>query len=768
MKHSLRRIFACALATIAGALAVLQPGCSTADRFNDPSRTGYDEHNAAGSAGALSLPPLAGMPLLEGPFDEVWVISRNHASGAGASVGTTSAVSSHSTVVPGTGSLLALDDSARHSNAAPSIEQAHRAFPLERTTVRADLAGPVATVSVAQRFRNPFPEKIEAVYVFPLPHDAAVNDFVLTVGERRIRGVIRDREEAQAIYVQARGAGLVASLLEQERANIFQERVANIEPGKTIEVTLQFVNALSYERDAWEWRFPMVVAPRFNPPYGADRLPALPVGAVAASGGMASIPGTPIEYLRDGERSGADIDLEVRLDAGAPIRTLECSTHAIDVVERGDRTASLRLAARDRIPNRDFVLRYGTAGSTPSHAFVTDGAPRDGALLLSIIPPAGALSTTRVPLEVVLIVDTSGSMTGRPFEQAMEAANAALGRLGPDDRFQIVTFSNSGQSWRPGMVRADAATVAEARRWLAGLSAGGGTMMLEGLRTALALPHDAERVRTLVFITDALLSNEDEILRAIHDAAAKDRVFALGVGASVNWALLDAMARVGGGAVAALSLDERATPCMERFIERIGGPSIHSIRLTFEGGAVREVVPSRLPDLIPGSPITVAARFDGAPPTRATLTGWIGGQAICVPLDLAASSAANTGRNEGVQRIWARQRIAELSRESTWGDARACGSEIRRIALANNLVSPWTSFVAVDASAVTAGSGGTTVIQPARMPRGMRYDTTVAPAPPPGGWPQGPPIAEAQGAPGAHGAHGGHGDRGTSADAATR
>lgn len=740
-----------------GGCATYSSDSSESDTFLDPGRAGYYEYVPPGSAAPRNAAATGArlgdsLPILEGPFDEVWVISRTHPQAQVRTPAPPSHGGSDSgDSLPGTGSLLVADD-AWSAGGAPGVaprsgsSAAPRAFPLERTTVRADLAGPIASVRVGQRFHNPYSEKIEAVYVFPLPHDAAVDDFVLTIGDRKVRGVIRDREQAQQIYDQAKSAGYVASLLDQERSNIFMERVANIEPGKSIEVTLHFVNTLAYENDAWEWRFPMVVAPRFNPPYAPAPITALPVGGTAAGGGGATAGGggalasngpahparggaTTIEYLKNGERSGAEVDLEVHVEAGAKIRSLESTSHELDVIERLESTARLKLAARDRIPNRDFVLRYSTAGSAPSHAFVTDGSSSDGTMLLTILPPIGVRDVSRVPVEIVFILDTSGSMSGRPFDQLRDAVTAALDRLRPEDRFQIVTFSNTAQSWGSGMCPATKDAVQAARRWVSGLRAEGGTMMIEGLRAALALPHDQNSVRTLVFITDGLLSNESEILREIHHAASRDRVFALGVGSSVNWALLDGMGRVGNGAVAALSLEERADQCMERFIERVSRPVVHSMRIRFEGGGgAAEVVPDRLPDLVPGAPVTVAARFSGSPPAHATLTGWMNGRAFTTPLALAGSARSN----EGVRSIWARQKIAELSREAAWNDTAACVSSIRQLALANNLVSPLTSFVAVDASAMTGGSSGVTVVQPVSMPQGIRYETTVggtAPSP---------------------------------------
>ena len=138
--------------------------------------------------------------------------------------------------------------------------------PLKHTDVKANVAGYVATVDVTQQFQNPYDGKIEAVYVFPLPHNGAVDEFVMTVGERRIRGIIREREEAKQVYEQAKGQGYVASLLEQDRPNVFTQKVANVEPGKRIDVSVRYFHTLSYADGWYEWVFPMVVGPRFNPP----------------------------------------------------------------------------------------------------------------------------------------------------------------------------------------------------------------------------------------------------------------------------------------------------------------------------------------------------------------------------------------------------------------------------------------------------------------------------------------------------------------------
>lgn len=637
------------------------------------------------------------IPLINGPFDEVWVIARVDQG--------QQAPQASDVELPGTGSLISRD--------------LRRAFPLERTTVRADVTGPIASVNVSQRFSNPYAERIEAVYVFPLPHDAAVHDFVLEIGSRRIRGVIREREEARAVYEDARAQGLVASLLEQQRANIFRESVANIEPGKTVDVSLTFVNTSEYREGAWEWRFPMVVGPRYNP-VGASS----PVVAVPVNGGSAqSTHVTTTQYLAPGERSGADIDLQVELDAGARLTKLESPTHAIQVADRRGSRARVRLSSNDRIPNKDFVLRYATAGSEPSHAYVMHPgtAACDGALALTVMPPVQVSDGPRAPLEIIFVVDTSGSMDGRPIEQARNAICAALRQLTPADTFNIITFNDSTSNWARGMHSATPGNVANAISFVQKLQAAGGTVLEKGMRAALAVPHRTGAVRCLLFATDGFISNEDEILKAFHDSGSRDRVFALGVGTSVNWLLLNNMARVGHGAVASLGLNDDAAAVTTRFVDRIKAPVMHTLSVTFEGAQVYDMVPSRLDDVVGDKPVTLMARFNGPAPTRAVVTGFVGGQPVRIPLDLTASDQ----QHAAIPVIWARQRIAELSIQALWEDAHECRHAILRTALENNLMSPFTSFVVVDASRVTAGNGGVTVQQPVPMPEGVRYDTTV-------------------------------------------
>jgi Ca-activated chloride channel family protein len=300
------------------------------------------------------------------------------------------------------------------------------ACPLKHTDVKAEISGFLARVVATQEFENPFKEKIEAVYTFPLPQNAAVDDMTMLVGDRTVRGKILPREEAQAVYDAAKSKGQTASLLNQERPNIFTQSVANILPGEQIKITISYVETLKYEDGSYEFVFPMVVGPRYIPGSTAgakgngfsadtDRVPdASLITPRPASAGM---------------RAGHDISLEVTLDAGVPIDALNSKTHEIDVERPDDHRARLSLKNNAEIPNKDFVLRYDVAGKKIEDALLTHTAEKGGFFTLILQPPERVAVEDVMPKELVFVLDTSGSMGGFPIEKAKETMKLALDNL---------------------------------------------------------------------------------------------------------------------------------------------------------------------------------------------------------------------------------------------------------------------------------------------------------------------------------------------------
>lgn len=665
----------------------------------DPGITGLSAGLARGRArfaDGTCLPPIG---------EEVWVIQRP---------GTPRPARADD--VPGCGSLMTV---------LPDAPTQQVPVPLEHTDVNASIVGAIGSVEVTQRFANPFASKIEAVYVFPLPENAAVNEFLMTVGDRRIRGIIRERQEAQRIYAEARAQGYVASLLTQERPNIFTQKVANIEPGKRIDISIRYFHTMAYTDGSFEFVFPMVVGPRFNPPGRIDTVTAAPAGSPMPAPGAGS---TQVQYLPPSVRSGHDIGLRVSIDTGgAPLATIECNSHVVRVERPSGDTpgrALVTLSTSDSIPNKDFVLRYALAGDAVRTSAVAARGATGNFFSMMLVPPASLESVRRRPLEMVFVLDCSGSMAGEPLAQAKQAIARALRRLGPDDTFQVIRFSNNATTLGPAPIAATPENVRRGLDYLEALNSEGGTMMIEGVRAALAFPHDPARYRFVCFLTDGFIGNEDEILAEIPRSLGATRIFSFGIGSSVNRYLMDSMARVGRGAVSYVAAGDSSTQIMDDFMERIEHAPMTDITLELVGMGAAEVYPSRVPDLFAGRPLMIAGRFNGEPGT-VRVSGNVAGERVVIDVPVRMTAGTTEATPAALAAVWARHKIATLSdAANVSGPAEVAGS-IRQVALEYGLMSPYTAFLAVDSSERTEGTYGTTVPVPVPVPQGVRYDTTV-------------------------------------------
>ena len=658
------------------------------------------------SADPVALPAVA-------PGEELWIIATPGQTGDDAVEidDPTEIEDTH----PGAGALLATVISDDGDIAGEPVEVP---LPLTHTAVHAQLVGYVGTVDVTQQFENPFDEKIEAVYLFPLPEKAAVSEFVMTIGERRIRGILRERAEAEAIYREARAQGYQASLLTQHRPNIFEQKVANIEPGNRIDVNIRYFHTLAY-RDGWySFVFPTVVGPRYNPPGFTDPVQALPRSHYEP------VPqGAGVRYLRPEERSGHDISITVELDAGVAIEAMEAS-HRINESRTDSGTTSIELANQATIPNRDFVLDFKVTGERIKANLLTymDREKGQGYFTMMLYPPSDLEDLRRHPVEMVFVVDSSGSMEGEPITQAKEAILEALDLLEPTDTFQVIRFSTDASQFGQNPVPATRDNIARAKRYVRGLHADGGTEMNEGIRAALGFAHDPGRLRFVTFLTDGYIGNEIEILGEIHNLLGESRIFSFGVGDSVNRYLLERMAVIGRGAVAFLGLDDSGGEVMKLFFDRVSHPALSHLEIDWGDMHVTDVYPSRLPDLFVGRPIVVTGKYLGEP-GQPMVHGHAGGESLAFALPRDAREDAHAF----IPIIWARLRIADLVDQQAWvhDPYNELARAIKETALEYGLMSDYTAFVAVDANGRTAGGRGTTVYQAVPVPEGVRYQTTV-------------------------------------------
>ena len=592
--------------------------------------------------------------------------------------------------------------------------------PLKHTDVKAQISGFLSRVTVTQEFENPFKEKIEAVYTFPLPQNAAVDDMTMLVGDRTVRGKILRREEAQAVYEAAKNNGQTASLLEQERPNIFTQSVANILPGEQIKITISYVETLKYEDGSYEFVFPMVVGPRYVP------------GNATGAQGNGFAPDT--DRVPDasritpqpppaGMRAGHDISIDIILDAGVPIDGLNAKTHEV-LLERPDvRRAHISLKDQETIPNKDFILRYDVAGQKINDALLTHSTGHSGFFTLILQPPERVTVEDVTPKELVFVLDTSGSMSGFPIEKAKETMKLALDNLYPYDTFNLITFSGDEHILFPEPVPATKENLAKAQAFLESRQGGGGTEMMKAIRASMDPSDKQDHVRIVCFMTDGYVGNDMEIIGEVqkHPNA---RVFSFGIGSSVNRFLLDNMAKYGRGDVEYVGLNDDGSAAAKRFHERVRNPLLTDLSVDWNGIAVSDVYPKTIPDLFSAKPLILTGRYAGNGKGVIRLKGKMSGRDFVreIPVDFSSSE-----QHDVLATLWARTRVDDLMGQDMNGMQQGTMKEdlkqaITQLGLDYRIMTQFTSFVAVEEMIVTDGGQPRRIDVPVEVPEGVNRE----------------------------------------------
>jgi Ca-activated chloride channel homolog len=597
--------------------------------------------------------------------------------------------------------------------------------PLKHTDVKAEISGYLARVVVTQEFANPFKEKIEAVYTFPLPQDAAVDDMTMLVGDRTVKGKILRREEAEAVYEAAKAGGQVASLLNQQRPNIFTQSVANIMPGEQVKITISYVETLKYENGSYAFVFPMVVGPRYIP--GSPSESASPSGGNGFSGDTDQVPDasriTP-QPVPKGMRVGHDISLDINLDAGVPIDSLSSGSHPVETERSGASQARVRLKDNSVIPNKDFILRYDVAGSNITDALLTHRADKGGFFTFILQPPERITTEDVTPKELVFVLDTSGSMSGFPIEKAKETMRLALNSLYPGDTFNLITFAGDTHVLFPQPVPVSPANLQKAQAFLAGRAGMGGTEMMQAIKTALDPSDSQTRMRIVCFMTDGFVGNDMEIIAEVakHRNA---RVFAFGIGSSVNRFLLDKMAEYGRGEVEYVGLNDDGSAAARRFHERVRNPLLTDISIDWNGLPVTDVYPERISDLFGAKPVTLTGRYTAPASGTFRLKGKMSGRDFVreIPVTFPESMA----HHDVLASLWARSRIDNLMGQDYAGMQQGAmrpdlKETITNLGLEFRLMTQFTSFVAVEEMIVTDGGQPRRVEVPVEVPEGVNRD----------------------------------------------
>lgn len=551
------------------------------------------------------------------------------------------------------------------------------------THVDFDIRGLLARVTVNQRYVNDSGEWLEGRYLLPLPGDAAVDTLRLRVGDRLIEGEIQEKEQAQAIYQQAAQSGQVASLVEQRRDNLFSTAVANIGPGQSVEIEIGYWQSVSFVDNAFSVALPMTLTPRYQAEGNAD--------FAALDEPLVGPQATP-SAIDLGEAFEPTVSLFVDLDAGVPLASVTSPSHAIRVEPQEGNRYTVELAELVESADRDFELRWTPrASNVPQQAVFTQSVDGEHYALVMLVPPT--LAVEPVARELILVIDNSGSMHGESMTQAIAALDRALSRLRPGDRFNVVRFDHTTESVFERSVPADASHVAQARRFVQGLSADGGTELGPALTLAFGSAPVPGYLRQVVLITDAAVGGEQALLRQIDTTRGDARLFAVGIGSAPNEHFLRRAVELGRGSQVIVRDTGEVDARTDTLLARLDQPALRD--LSVDWAQTAETYPPRLPDLYLGEPLQVVSKLSA-------LTGEVqvlGQSRHQVWQQRAALTSALPG--DGVARLWARAKVTALEDQLRDGaDAEVIRSQVLDIALRHHLVTRYTSLVAVDKTPV--------------------------------------------------------------------
>lgn len=592
--------------------------------------------------------------------------------------------------------------------------------PLKHTDVRSVIFGHIVRTTVRQTFENTFDQPIEAKYVFPLPEDSAVDEMTMMVGDRRIVGEIHEKSQARRIYEEAKSSGYTTSLLNQQRPNCFTQRIANIAPGEQIIIEISFLETLQLCDGVYEWSFPMVVGERYvSDPTATDTPQVLDAEEILP-------PVTTPEV-----RAGHTISLSVDILGSAPITDVESLLHKVGIVYTDENSVRVSLAHRDEVPNRDFILRYRSAGADIEEGLFLYQDEHGSYFTLLMQPPARVDPKTVMPREVIFVIDSSGSMNGAPLDTARRTMKKCIETLGPDDTFDLLAFASNTQSCFERPVPNTPENLQTAMAFLDALGGHGGTEMMPAVQRALGGEHDPERLRIVCFMTDGYIGYEYQLLSEIRENVDTARVFSFGIGNGVNRFLLDQMAQVGRGDVSYITLNGDAQAEADRFLMRIHAPVLTDIAIDWGGLPVTDVTPRQVPDLFSESPILVHGRIDGGARdadesairiTGNTAEGTYEQELVATPKTIGDELAF-------IPKLWARSHIADLQLT----DLQACQTynlpddirtQIVETSVKHRVLSEYTAFVAVEKVVKVDPTTNLEVLVPVEKTQGLAKTAT--------------------------------------------
>lgn len=572
--------------------------------------------------------------------------------------------------------------------------------PTVSTNVTTNISGLIMRTTVSQTFHNPSSEWAEGIYVFPLPEQAAVDHLRMRIGERVIEGIIQERAEAKKTFEQAKRKGQRASLLEQERPNVFTASVANLAPGEPIIVEIEYQDTVRYDQGRFSVRFPMVVGPRYIPGTPLSIVEAQPhkTGAGWAVN-TDQVPDAsritpPVQHPDQAPIN--PLTLQIDLAPGFLLDRVESPTHPIHVGTNSNGRTHIRLADRSTFADLDFELAWTPQASheAQTQLFLEEHDGDTYGLVFFLPPQLIETGPDDLSREVIFVIDTSSSMAGESLVQAKAALTLAVSRLTPKDRFNIIQFNSITKQLFPQARAVDPRSIQRALSYVKGLQAEGGTEMLPAVIQALAHQEDQTALRQVIFITDGLIGNEEDLFATLHRLLGRTRFFPVGIGSAPNGHFMRKAAQHGRGTFTYIGTAQEMQDKMHRLFIKLEQPAFLNLALEGSTDGTWDLLPAPLPDVYAGEPLMVVFRTT-TPPDRLTVSGTHG----TVPWKKVLPFTTGLSRS-GIAVHWARQKISQLMDQQNPSTQPDREGELRQavidVALRHHLVSKYSSLVAVE------------------------------------------------------------------------
>ncbi len=578
-------------------------------------------------------------------------------------------------------------------------------FPLKETNVAVTVNGVIADVLVTQKYANSGRSPINARYVFPASTRASVHGMKMTVGNQVVTAKIKEREEAKADFSKAKSEGKSASLLEQQRPNVFTMNVANIMPGDEVLIELHYTELLVPADGIYEFVYPTVVGPRYSSQNESQ--------APEADKWVKS------PYLRKGDLPPTKFDINVSLSTGIPLQDVSSPSHGVGVKWESRSIAAVSLADKGGFGgNRDFILRYRLAGKEIQSGLVFSEGGRENFFLLMIEPPERAGQAEILPREYIFVLDVSGSMNGFPIETAKVLIKDLIGNLRQSDRFNLILFAGSSSVMAESSLPATKENIERALRVIDGQQGGGGTELASALKRALALPRDSAMARSVIVITDGYIAAEREVFALIRDNLNTTNVFSFGIGSSVNRYLIEGMARAGSGEPFVVTKPEESAGAAGRLRTYVQSPLLSNARVTFKGFEAYDVEPPALPDLFAKRPLVLFGKWRGKPAGEVEISGTTAAGKYSRTIQVSGTKPL--GQGSPLKYLWARARIARLSDYGSFREENPGAiKEVTQLGLDYSLLTRYTSFVAVLEKVRNPEKTSGDVDQPQPLPLGV-------------------------------------------------